>query len=83
MKVKKFPENEGYMADKCVLESSPWIGFIHKSQKDEFEIWTLGRLFSLVNKIVQPLPDVMGVPNLALRRYPKYLHLNIQDKILG
>ena len=71
------------MADKCVLVGSPWIGFLHKSQKDEFEIWTLGRLFSLINKIIQSLPDVTILPNLALWRDPKHLHLNIQDKILS
>lgn len=62
VKVKKFPGNEGYVADKCVLIGSPWTGFIHKSQKDEFEIWTLCRSSSLINKTVQPLPDVVRIP---------------------
>lgn len=38
---------------------SPWTGFIHKPQKDEFEIWTPGRLFSLINKTVPPLSPML------------------------
>lgn len=75
MKVKKFPGNEGYMADRCVLVDSPRTGFLHKSPKDEFEIWTLGSLLSLINKIVQPLPDVMRLSNSALWTYPTHLHI--------
>lgn len=45
VKVQEFPGTEGYMADECILVSSPWARFLHKFQKDklgyvEYELHT-------------------------------------------